>query len=323
MMFELFPSLFLSTTSLEMLFMRRIKTQKRHRPRFGFTLVELLVVIAIIGVLVALLLPAVQQAREAARRMQCSNNLKQLGLAMHNYHDTFGQFPLPGMVANHLGWTSSILPQLEQNSIAEQLDTNQGSHLAPGRLQFGTVKIDAYMCPSATGNDLYSPRTDEVWNGQKTYALHYFTILGPQGINPRDGSDYACRNLTAAFGGECDQGMMWQWGTSMRDTLDGLSNTYLFGENSWNKMPYRRYWLRNKYSDSRGTLYLTSKNIRFPLNSGNDDLWNSVAMGSNHPGGAQFARGDGSVRFVPETIDFNIYLAMASRDGGEAISEGN
>ncbi len=292
-----------------------------HTTRRGFTLVELLVVIAIIGVLIALLLPAVQQAREAARRMQCSNNLKQTGLAMHTYHDIFGQFPLPGMKANSLGWSASILPQLEQSAIADGLDYTEGTHTAVGRRQYGPVKIDAYLCPSAPASEVYSPRDDEKYNGEDSYAIHYFGMLGPMGTNAQTGANYTCKDTSSTFGGECTEGIFWQWGSKMRDVTDGLSNTYLLGENSWREMPYRRYWLRAKYEDSsRGTLYLISKNVQSPINSGVDDKWNNVAFGSMHPGGAMFSRGDGSVTFLPETMDFNAYLAGTSKAGGEAIS---
>ncbi|PQO44846.1 DUF1559 domain-containing protein [Blastopirellula marina] len=295
----------------------------RECPRGGFTLVELLVVIAIIGVLVALLLPAVQQAREAARRMQCSNNLKQTALALHNYHDVQGQFPLPGMVANTLGWSFSILAQMEQSAMADQISTVEGNSNLPGRRMFGPTRVDAYLCPSAPATETYSPRSDEQYNGQKSYAIHYFGILGPLGnysINGGTSQPYNCKDITAAFGGECSQGIMWQYGSRIADITDGTSNTYLLGENSWQEMPYRRYWLRAKYQDSRGTLYLMSKNVQYPINSENTDKWNSVAFGSMHPGGAMFSRGDGSVGFVPETIDFATYLAMSSKDGGEPVS---
>ena len=110
--------------------------------RKAFTLVELLVVIAIIGILVVLLLPAIQAAREAARRAECGSNLKQLGIGMQNYHDTWKQFPLPGMIANELGWTVSlILPQIEQQAIADRMNYNAGTinHASNG----GTVCVQS------------------------------------------------------------------------------------------------------------------------------------------------------------------------------------
>lgn len=297
-----------------------LPTSPRWQRSRAFTLVELLVVIAIIGVLIALLLPAVQQARESARRMQCSNNMKQTALAMHTYHDIHGVLPAPGYGVNHLGWSCSILPQLEQNAIAEGLDYSQGGHAATGRVKYGIVQIDAYTCPSAPSSEIQSARTEEAYNGEQAYCLHYFGILGPQGTNATSGVAYDCQNLSEAFGGVCSEGIMRDKGSKFRDITDGLSNTYLLGENSWKDMPYRRYWLRGEYSDSRGKLFLISKNIQAPVNSGVDDKWNTVAFGSMHPGGAMFSRGDGSVTFVPETIDFATFLAGASKAGNEPVS---
>ncbi|PQO31245.1 prepilin-type cleavage/methylation domain-containing protein [Blastopirellula marina] len=297
-----------------------LPTSPRWQRSRAFTLVELLVVIAIIGVLIALLLPAVQQARESARRMQCSNNMKQTALAMHTYHDIHGILPAPGYGGNHLGWSASILPQLEQNAIAEGLDYTTGSHVATGRVKYGIYRVDAYLCPSAPSSETYSPRTDEVYSGQQCFAIHYFGILGPQGNNASSSQAYDCQNLSEAFGGRCTEGIMWEKGSKFRDVTDGLSNTYLMGENSWKDMPYRRYWLRGEYNDSRGKLFLISKNIQAPINSGVDDKWNTVAFGSLHPGGAMFSRGDGSVTFVPETVDFATFLAGASKSGNEPVS---
>lgn len=289
--------------------------------RRAFTLVELLVVIAIIGILIALLLPAVQAAREAARRMQCTNNLKQLALGLHNYHDSHKIFPYPGMIANKLGWNVSILPYIEQRAIAENIDYSEGDHMAPDRARFAAQRIDAFLCPSSLNLDQRSKYDAETWDGERMYTLHYYGILGPLGVNPATGEDYRCRDLSAAFGGECDQGVLWQFSSRMADITDGTSNTLLLGEISWQDMTKYRMWTRGKYGDSRGTLYLVSKAIEFPINSNNETKWNMVAFGSNHPGGAQFALADGSVRFFRETIDFGTYLSLASRNGSEPIQE--
>ncbi len=286
----------------------------------GFTLVELLVVIAIIGVLVALLLPAIQAAREAARRSQCASNLKQLGIAFHNYHDVNGQFPLPGMIANELGWTSSILPQIEQSAIADEMNYNAGSYSHASKLQFAASRIDTYICPSAAGEDRKTKYANEDWpdgSGKLVWTVHYYGVLGPRGTNVSDNTAYKCVNLTQAFGGECQQGVLWQWGSRMADITDGTAFTYLLGEISWKNMPYFRAWIRGKYGDNRGTLYLLSKNLQYPINSRDSSLWNAVAFGSQHPGGCQFTMADASTRFVADSIDFDIYLATGSRDGAE------
>ncbi len=292
----------------------------RPRSQNGFTLVELLVVIAIIGILIALLLPAVQAAREAARRAQCSNNLKQLGLGMHNYHDTYKIFPFPGMIANQLGWTSSILPYIEQSAIADQMNYNAGPYSHPSKLQFAANKIDAFICPSAI--DQKTKYSSEDWpdgSGDLVYTVHYCGILGPIGLIPGTQSRYQEGGRTQPFGGYAETGILWQYSCRLADVKDGTSNTYMFGELSWGGNSKYRAWVRGKYGDSRGTLYLITKSLEYPVNSKNETKWNSVAMGSEHPGGAQFGMADGSCRFVSETIDFDVYLATGSRDGGEVL----
>jgi len=283
--------------------------------RKAFTLVELLVVIAIIGILVALLLPAIQAAREAARRTECASNMKQLGLGMQNYHDTWKQFPLPGMIANELGWTVSILPQIEQQAIADRMNYNQGTINHASKMEHATNRIGTYLCPS--GVNTKTLFTSEAWSGIVAWTAHYYGILGPRGTNAATNTAYRCVNLTEAFGGECQQGVMWQYASNMRDILDGTSNTYLLGEMSWKDMPYYRAWIRGKFGDTRGTLYLLAKNLQFPLNSKDTTTWNNVALGSMHPGGAMFTLSDGSTRFVADTINFDVYLATGSKDGGE------
>ncbi|WP_459558072.1 DUF1559 family PulG-like putative transporter [Lacunimicrobium album] len=164
----------------------------------GFTLIELLVVIAIIATLVAILLPAVQQAREAARRSTCKNNLKQLGLAMHNYHDTYLMFPLAGM--GHLnarpwvelGWTVSILPFIEQGALYDQVSFDDGVYNGgTGRRgnfknEIAMNRIPVYMCPSSTTEQ--SPSTQETVTGSafgagtgQPYTTHYYGMAGPVG----------------------------------------------------------------------------------------------------------------------------------------------
>jgi prepilin-type N-terminal cleavage/methylation domain-containing protein len=300
----------------------------RERQR-GFTLVELLVVIAIIGILIALLLPAVQAAREAARRAQCTNNLKQLGLALQNYHDTYLTFPPPGITSNTVSWCTLILPFIEQKPVYDKMNfKNEGTWGTVGKMGNAINRIGGFLCPSAPGDTELSADTGEGWPSAATaraYTVHYFGIMGPNGVNSTTLQYYTCANLTTeAFGGTCSQGTMPPSGCKMRDITDGTSNTFLLGECVWKGMPYFRAWTRGYYSDTRGSLYLLAKIVEYPINSKNVTYWNRVAFGSMHPGGAQFALVDGSARFVAETIDQSIYQSTASRDGGEPKSgQGN
>ncbi|TWT31567.1 DUF1559 domain-containing protein [Blastopirellula retiformator] len=201
-------------------------------PKHGFTLVELLVVIAIIGVLIALLLPAVQQAREAARRMSCSNNLKQLGLAAHNYHDTYQHLP-PGNVAA-INWKVCVLPFLEQRTITDQLtyDLNDDFHSDSGSNNVDVlsgVLVDALNCPSS----VVDPFVDQ--NGANPGRLQYHTYLGVNGAaDPSVTGNLATSGKCQKtyFGGyACNNGpMLGLVGVAFRDITDGLSNTVIIGE---------------------------------------------------------------------------------------------
>ena len=290
----------------------------RHA-RAGFTLVELLVVITIIALLIALLLPAVQAAREAARSCQCANNLKQIGLAMHGYHDIHGQFPLPGMTSNWLGWTGAILPYLDQSALYDRIDWGYSPavdfHLTTN-FPLAKQRMAGYLCPSSRAVlSLYPAGL-----GYPVYTIHYFGIQGPYGTNATTGKAYQCKNLTEYHGGECLQGILWAGGSSIENITDGTSNTLLVGEISWNEMSKYRPWLRGKWLDGANELFYVSKYVKFPINSKSDTTWNAFAFGSQHPGGTYFLMGDASGRFVSESIEWSVYLALASRNGMEPVS---
>ena len=300
-------------------------------PRSAFTLVELLVVITIIGILIALLLPAVQAAREAARRMQCSNNLKQLGLALHVYHDTNKCFPpasVTDMVVNSVAFNrislhARVLPFMEQRPLYDLVDFNVvwdpasdgGINQAARR-----TRVDTLLCPSFQKEA--SEEEDDEW------TTHYYGVMGAKGINPVTGADYAVQQwypgASPAYfgGGHAENGMLYRNSSvKIRDVIDGTSNTLLMGEISW-KGGYFGPWLAGL---SNGlALSYASKNVTYPLNSFSIDFydeWNSLSFGSMHPGGAHFLFADGSVHFISENIDLAIYKGAASRDGGE-VSEG-
>jgi prepilin-type N-terminal cleavage/methylation domain-containing protein len=289
----------------------------------GFTLVELLVVIAIIGILIALLLPAVQAAREAPGRAHCSNNLKQLGLAWLNYEDTYKSLPPAAISTNYLSWHVLVLPFIEQMPLYEKFSFAQGAYSAHGRDAVAyPAHVFAYLCPS-NGEDIYTTAGEphERYNGEKSLSMHYLGILGPKGNNAYANNEpYKCTDATKSYGGVCDQGTSaYPKAVRLAEVTDGTSNTYLLGERA-RKTDYLRTWIRGYYHESDpGYLIYAAKNVINPINSDLSKYTSDSAFGSLHPGGCHFGIADGSVRFVPETIDLAIYYAMASRDGAEPV----
>lgn len=303
----------------------------RSSQRRAFTLVELLVVIAIIGVLVALLLPAVQAAREAARRMQCGNNLKQMGLAIHNYHDTFLSFPPSAMRASIGGgtesaqtlvWSGSILPFIEQRNLFDSI-VGMGFGIVWDddgvNEDILRVKIPAYQCPS-------SPDSSQKWDDgdatQRHRASYGCVTSGTVGWDIANnvansetqqhlddgGLDHARHN--GPFQSQ-------NRSTSFSEIVDGTSNTLFIGER------YRRNF-------NRPYVYIGTPNTRdqhgrfagstgLQINSLNNSHAGHGSFGSPHPGGAQFAVGDGSVKLINENINRLIYAALGTRNGGEAV----
>lgn len=294
-----------------------------HSPkRRAFTLVELLVVIAIIGILVALLLPAVQAAREAARRTQCSNNLKQLALAMHNYHDTNKRFPMASVYANKLGYIARILPFFEQQAVYDQIDFTRDHN---ANMPVAAHQIETLLCPS--GSTETSRYDAETIDGQRCFTTHYYGNTGPIGINPVDGEEYErFRDKEGLYGEISIAGLMWEESrTDIGAINDGTSNTFMLGEISWQDWEGYRAWHRGRvWVGGDKAAYVTCKGYKYPINihknNRSDDIMqlrNPGPYGSEHPGGAQFALADGSVRFVSESVDLTAYLSTASRSGRE------
>ena len=252
------------------------------RERRAFTLIELLVVIAIIAILVALLLPAVQSAREAARRAQCKNHLKQLALAMHNYHDAQGRFPSGYIVDTGWGWGTMLLPFIDQRPLFETLDPSGNMNLSNAALldQLRTP-LTLFQCPSDSHpqwNDKSKPEVD----AKKEIAhSNYIGIMGSTLSNPV-GNGTLFQNSSVR----------------MADIMDGTSNTLLFGERDYFKHRGSIWGGSTNHPDTNRNFLVTQTANLTQINSSDQN-----AFGSLHPGGAQFAFADGSVRFLSETID--------------------
>ncbi len=279
-----------------------------RRPRAAFTLVELLVVIAIIGILIALLLPAVQAAREAARRMQCTTRLKQTALAMHNYQSAHRVFP-PGNIHDGVrqrqqwGWAVFLLPYMERGSLYRELAPNNRRLVDVlndpiGRILVQTP-INTFRCPSDRTDDLLID-TEQIrdFDGEAPVGVDFFgatsNFIGVTGF--WDIADLPANGV-----------LFLNSAITFRDIDDGTSNTFVLGER--NKYCAAGTWagVRDSLgSGPRGADYVLGRvsiKINDPRNMGNDHCCEGFS--SEHPGGANFALCDGSVRFVNENIRFN------------------
>ncbi|MFO0923575.1 MAG: DUF1559 domain-containing protein [Pirellulales bacterium] len=301
----------------------------------GFTLVELLVVIAIIGILVGLLLPAVQQAREAARRMSCQNNLKQIGLAFHNYADAHKKFP-PAWISNNTAttageptiwsWGACILPFIEQAPLYNLVQPGRvriDQNFVLGGANSLALKspLPSYRCPSDTGpalNDWGSTYGGDdtynrnLWNGtaRTAGATSNYVING-------DTADSNTPLMVATFSTYGPPlGIAWQnSGVSFRDITDGTSNTALVGERAWQlrKVPIGAANALGFAPAGAGGTSLNQQCraclavVAIPYWGLNQTVINAAhqsrGYSSQHPGGVQFVLADGAVRFISENID--------------------
>ncbi|MEX0642990.1 MAG: DUF1559 domain-containing protein [Pirellulales bacterium] len=313
----------------------------------AFTLVELLVVIAIIGILVALLLPAIQAAREAARRTQCVNNLKQLALGCHLHMDGNRVLPYGGKKSNQLSWICYILPYIEEQALFDQMQAGnafedgttsggpdnggnaENGSPSPHKSQYfaGYHKPPAIHCPSvpAVGERADNASTT-LSNGVQCYTSHYCGVAGPVTIS--GGLTYRkISGFPTTRGGASDHGLLvYNYRVKPSRATDGLSKTLMIGEsvlyNPFEDAYGGQAWVRGVGFGWGSPDYIPgTKNIRYAINalqpSGEA---NNGPFGSKHAGGTHFALGDGSASFVSEDIDIFLYQALASRDGGETAS---
>ena len=299
----------------------RSPTKIRHRS--GFTLIELLVVIAIIAILIALLLPAVQQAREAARRTQCRNNLKQIGLALHNYHDSFRAMP-PGWIGvtsgafdsfgiNGWGWSAHILPQIEQANLYNAINFKINLSDATMNVVRSTT-IPSFRCPSDQSDDRWTYDVSGT-----PYQMATANYVGAFGTSDMDSC--ATSPGTPCLG---DGAFFQNSKLNFRDFTDGLSNTYITGEHKTRAAgggidteEWHSTWagvIPNGDDPICRILGSTDHTPNSPVGHIDD-------FSSWHSGGSQFLFGDGAVRFVSENINLGLYQALSTRAGGEAKHE--
>jgi prepilin-type N-terminal cleavage/methylation domain-containing protein len=317
-----------------------LQISKSHAPRptppRAFTLVELLVVITIIGILIALLLPAVQAAREAARRVQCQNNLKQISLAIHGYHEARGSFPpaltwrrktSSGQFLDGWSYLYYVLPYVEQSVLGDIYSLELSVYAVeadPSKVPLLSIAL----CPSL---DMRFPAYN-AGGVALPNALVYVAVGGPKSSTtcPYTTLPYTIKGtpeLPCWGGGYANTGILYGGSSiQMRDVRDGSSNTFMLGELAWDSGNVG--WVTWARGDSDGVASLyTAKNILYPINCGrkydpnnpSPYPFNDVCLGSLHAGGCFFAMGDASVHFVNETIDMTLYRALASREGGENV----
>jgi prepilin-type N-terminal cleavage/methylation domain-containing protein/prepilin-type processing-associated H-X9-DG protein len=317
------------------------------RRRNAFTLIELLVVIAIIAVLIALLLPAVQSAREAARRIQCTNNLKQIGLALHNYHDSVSSFPLGRTIPFNISFSplARFLPYVEQANLGTALNFNL-AYSDPANTTVMNTSLNSFLCPSDAGYlipaGIGAPTNYR--SNEGTSVAMWYGITDTAGVNttlpPPNGLFFASTQVTVA------------------DVTDGLSNTAAFSEHvigdfnqgvatdksdtfepGTHPLTPDDAYTQCQTIDFKNLSFQGYSNVGAPWIYGyhsTSSYWHgsppnarscmfppsriSTTANSRHPGGVNVGLADGSVRFVKDTVNITAWRALGTRNGGEIIS---
>jgi len=326
--------------------------------RGAFTLIELLVVIAIIAVLIALLLPAVQQAREAARRSQCKNNLKQIGLALHNYHDTFTTFPIGAQFPRHKGnWRSRILQYLDQAPLYNQLSAVEPTassgytsqqEAANAKKYIGAyavlsgLMLNVYVCPSSALPQNADPTTSTM-NNSESGLMHDYVGVAGAGPDPggRAVGVVCSADLSGSRGIVCENGLLFPNGVArIRDITDGTTNTLIVAEQSgavggkdlsanyeggWNGW-YNSAGRPAKVTDT-GYFGAGTTTLRYAINSKSTPNGSAITYGHNtlinsfHTGGIHGLLADGAVRFLSENMNLPTLLQLGSKDDGQTLGE--
>jgi prepilin-type N-terminal cleavage/methylation domain-containing protein/prepilin-type processing-associated H-X9-DG protein len=304
------------------------------RPRLGFTLIELLVVIAIIGILIALLLPAVQKIREAAARIQCQNNLKQLGLALHNYHDANTRFPPGHLKINNVdqhGCITYILPYIEQDNLYRQYRFDL-TWKDPLNNAVAATPLKTVTCPAAPGgrNTVDRAQTDYSAINIISNSADNYSDYGNQAGRYNNSGVLPTINLTAA-GGNIG-------GSHITDIVDGTSNTILMAECAGRE----QHWLNGHidttftagnwsgpWANPNNELQVRGFNLAtstqgWPLNSATPpcavNCTNAREVYAFHTGGANSVFADGSVHFLKSTTDLRVLRSLITINGGEIIN---
>ncbi|MCI0380418.1 MAG: DUF1559 domain-containing protein [Gemmataceae bacterium] len=314
----------------------------KNRHLSAFTLIELLVVLAIIGVLIGLLLPAVQKVREAASRTECTSNMKQLALAAHHFEESRRRLP-PGQIGpNHTpipgqpffgwgensrgwSWLAIILPFIEQNNLYDRGGIPNKTLAQSG---IAAVRVSLFLCPSDTAYNA-PPRLDA--GNLAFFPVGHTNYKGVSGANwGFDGSQnlwfptpWKNQGTNGSFDG-LNQGDGAMYRTDifihrrMTDITDGLSNTFLIGED----VPSKNRWCSWPYaSHAYGTCAIPPNARRLDGTEFDPFIWyDTHSFRSSHPGGLNFAFADGSVRYIRDAIDLKHYRALATIRGGEAVN---